>query len=166
MSGQVTGTVKFFNKGKGYGFVTHAETNTDYFVHTSDVDGNPLQEGDEVQFTVGAGNDGRQKAVSVTGGTGDPNEQSFGRGGFGGRSGGYGGNQGGYGGNSYGNNSYGGRGDFGQRNQGGYGGNQGGYGGNQGGYGGNDGQKKICYNWRDNGECRFGDRCRFSHDAQ
>jgi len=155
-SGKSSGTVKFFNVRKGYGFVTDNSTQTDYFVHTSDVSGKPLQEGDEVKFEIGAGNDGREKAVSVTGGTGEdqPRFNNFdnNRGGdsYGGNQGGYGGNQGGYGGN-----------------QGGYGGNQGGYGGNQGGsFGGNDGgQKKTCYNWRDSGECRFGDRCRFSHDA-
>jgi len=154
--GQSLGTVKFFNVRKGYGFVTDNSTQTDYFVHTSDVSGKPLQEGDEVKFDIGAGNDGREKAVAVTGGTGEdqPRFNNFdsnrgGDRGYGGNQGGYGGNQGGYGGN-----------------QGGYGGNQGGYGGNQGGnFGGDDGQKKICYNWRDSGECRFGDRCRFSHDA-
>jgi len=154
-SGKSSGTVKFFNVRKGYGFVTDNSTQTDYFVHTSDVSGKPLQEGDEVKFEIGAGNDGREKAVSVTGGTGEdqPRFNNFDNNrdsGYGGNQGGYGGNQGGYGGN-----------------QGGYGGNQGGYGGNQGGsFGGNDGgQKKTCYNWRDSGECRFGDRCRFSHDA-
>jgi len=151
-----TGTCKFFNMGRGYGFVTENESQTDYFVHTSDLNGNPLQEGDKVQFDIGEGNDGRPKAVNVSGGTGEKQQRG---------QGGYGGNQGGYGGNQGGNQGgYGG-------NQGGYGGNQGGnqggYGGNQGGYGGNQGgQKNPCHNWRDSGECRFGDRCRFSHDAQ
>jgi len=27
------------------------------------------------------------------------------------------------------------------------------------------GSKGVCYDFRDNGNCRFGDRCRFSHDA-
>jgi len=55
---------------------------------------------------------------------------------------------------------------------------RGGRSGRSGGYGGssydrndrgNDreqgGSKGICYDFRDNGNCRFGDRCRFSHDA-
>jgi len=139
-----TGTCKFFNTRKGYGFVTESESQTDYFVHTSDITGQPLQEGDTVKFDIGTGNDGRPKAVNVSGGTGQKQERGYGdQGGYGGNQGGYGGNQGGYGGN-----------------QGGYGGNQG---GNQGGYGG---QKQVCHNFRDKGECRFGDNCRFSHDGQ
>lgn len=165
MSEKKSGTVKFFNTRKGYGFVTDSENNTDYFVHTSDVVGNPLQEADNVEFEVGQGNDGRPKAVQVSGGTGDPNAQRFDNN----RRGGYG-NSGGYN-NSYGGNSGGGR--FGQRNQGGYdnnqggsyGGNQGGYGGNSGGFGGRSQEKKICYMWRDHGECRFGTDCRFLHES-
>ena len=30
-----TGTVKFFNESKGFGFVTEQGSNTDYFVHIS-----------------------------------------------------------------------------------------------------------------------------------
>jgi len=177
-----SGSVKFFNTRKGYGFVTHGETQTDYFVHTSDVVGQALKEGDAVTFEIGAGNDGREKAVNVQGGTGgDPRQQQQ-RGGYGSGSGGYGGqgqgNRGGFGG-GFGQGqggSYGGQGQGGSYGgqSGGYGGNQGGYGGNSGGFGGRsggfdggdgaEGGKKVCYNFRDNGECRFGDQCRFLHE--
>lgn len=50
----MTGTVKWFNAQKGYGFIT-AEDGTDYFVHHSRIkmDGfRKLDEGDIVEFDV------------------------------------------------------------------------------------------------------------------
>ena len=44
------GTVKFFNNEKGFGFIQPQEGGDDLFVHHSGVSGNPLQEGDQVQF--------------------------------------------------------------------------------------------------------------------
>jgi len=169
----VSGTCKFFNNRKGYGFITDTNTQTDYFVHTSGIDDDALlKEGDEVTFEIGQGNDGREKAINVTGGTGQSkseqrqyNDNDRGFGNRGGDRGFGGGNS--YGRNNYGNNNYGGnRGGY-EGGQGGYGGrSQGGFGGrSQGGFGrGGDQQKKICYNWRDNGECRFGESCRFLHE--
>jgi len=45
----MTGTVKFFNGSKGYGFITNDETSEDVFVHVSALDGLTLQEGDKVE---------------------------------------------------------------------------------------------------------------------
>lgn len=54
---------------------------------------------------------------------------------------------------------------FQRRDNRGYGGQRsGGYGGNSGGYGGNSGPK-ICYKFRDTGNCNFGDNCKFSHET-
>ena len=58
------GTVKFFNQGKGFGFIA-AEDGTEYFVHqTSLEEGVTLNEGDPVEFDVEEGDRG-PKAVNV-----------------------------------------------------------------------------------------------------
>lgn len=52
------GTVKFFNRTKGFGFIT-AEDGVDYFVHTSGLaEGVSLNEGDSVEFEVEQGDKG------------------------------------------------------------------------------------------------------------
>jgi CspA family cold shock protein len=48
------GTVKWFNSGKGYGFIT-SEEGGDVFVHFSSIKGDgykSLNEGDQVEFDV------------------------------------------------------------------------------------------------------------------
>ena len=48
------GTVKWFNSGKGFGFIT-TEENKDIFVHFSSIKGDgfkSLSEGDQVEFEV------------------------------------------------------------------------------------------------------------------
>ncbi len=55
-----TGTVKFFNSEKGFGFITR-EGDSDLFVHHSNIqmDGyRSLQEGQRVEFDVAAGRKG------------------------------------------------------------------------------------------------------------
>lgn len=55
-----TGTVKFFNAQKGYGFISR-EGGADVFVHFSNIEGTgykSLDEGDEVEFEVGQGKKG------------------------------------------------------------------------------------------------------------
>lgn len=61
-----TGTVKWFNDAKGYGFIT-TENGTDAFVHYGDIQGDgfkTLSEGDQVEFELSQGPKG-PKAVKV-----------------------------------------------------------------------------------------------------
>jgi cold shock protein len=55
-----TGTVKFFNTEKGYGFISR-EQGDDIFVHYSNIQGDgykSLSEGQRVEFEVGRGRKG------------------------------------------------------------------------------------------------------------
>ncbi|KAF6262179.1 nucleic acid binding protein [Scenedesmus sp. NREL 46B-D3] len=64
------GVVKWFNATKGFGFVTPADSGEDLFVHQTSIQAEgfrSLREGEEVEYDVEAGNDGRTKAVKVTG---------------------------------------------------------------------------------------------------
>ena len=50
--------VKFFNESKGYGFITNDETGEDIFVHVTGLNGESLNEGDEVEYTEEEGRKG------------------------------------------------------------------------------------------------------------
>ncbi|SDR68471.1 cold shock protein (beta-ribbon, CspA family) [Formosa sp. Hel1_31_208] len=54
----MTGTVKFFNDSKGFGFITNEETGKDIFVHVSNLNGVELREGDNVEYTEEEGRKG------------------------------------------------------------------------------------------------------------
>ncbi len=67
MADQVTGTVKWFNEKKGFGFIER-EGGDDAFVHHSAIQGDgfkTLQEGQKVTFEVTQGQKGLQ-AENVT----------------------------------------------------------------------------------------------------
>jgi cold shock protein len=56
-----TGTVKFFNAEKGYGFISLEDGDKDVFVHYSNIQGNgyrTLEEGQKVEFDVAPGRKG------------------------------------------------------------------------------------------------------------
>jgi CspA family cold shock protein len=60
MSERETGTVKWFDERKGYGFIDR-DNGDDIFVHYSQIAGagfRNLQEGERVEFTVGQGRKG------------------------------------------------------------------------------------------------------------
>ncbi|MDG2371810.1 MAG: cold shock domain-containing protein [Flavobacteriaceae bacterium] len=56
----MTGTVKFFNESKGYGFITNDESGADVFVHVTALNGLSLQEGDKVEYVEEEGKKGKQ----------------------------------------------------------------------------------------------------------
>lgn len=63
-----TGTVKFFNTTKGYGFISPSDGSKDVFVHISAVERsglNGLSENQQVSFDLERGRDGRVSAVNL-----------------------------------------------------------------------------------------------------
>ena len=52
-----TGTVKFFNDTKGYGFIKYYETDKEYFVHVSGLV-DEISENDKVTFDLEEGRKG------------------------------------------------------------------------------------------------------------
>lgn len=104
------GTVKWFSDQKGFGFITPDDDGDELFVHQSGIRSEgfrSLAEGEAVEFDVESGNDGRSKAVNVTGPDGAPVK-------CGSRDGGGGGRYGGGGGGRYGGDGgYGGGGRYG-----------------------------------------------------
>ncbi|MBL0636906.1 transcription antiterminator/RNA stability regulator CspE [Aeromonas dhakensis] len=65
---KVTGTVKFFNSEKGFGFISPADGSKDVFVHFSAIQTpgfKTLDEGQRVEFTIEQGQKGPAAANVV-----------------------------------------------------------------------------------------------------
>jgi CspA family cold shock protein len=63
-----TGTVKFFNSAKGFGFIEPEDGSKDAFVHISAVERagmNSLSEGQKVSYDLEAGRDGKPAAENL-----------------------------------------------------------------------------------------------------
>ncbi|MEJ6055543.1 cold-shock protein [Aeromonas salmonicida subsp. salmonicida] len=68
MSNKMTGTVKFFNPEKGFGFISPADGSKDVFVHFSAIQSTSfktLDEGQRVEFTIEQGQKGPAAANVV-----------------------------------------------------------------------------------------------------
>ena len=64
-----TGTVKWFNPAKGYGFIEPEDGSKDAFVHISAVEAaglSTLNEGQKVSFDIEAGRDGKSSAANIS----------------------------------------------------------------------------------------------------
>ncbi len=64
-----TGTVKWFNTTKGFGFIAPDEGGKDVFVHISAVERSGLtglKDNQKVTFELQAGRDGRESAVNIS----------------------------------------------------------------------------------------------------
>ena len=65
----ITGTVKFFNATKGFGFISPEDGSKDAFVHVSAVQRSGLQglyENDKVTYELETGRDGKVSATNLT----------------------------------------------------------------------------------------------------
>ncbi len=63
-----TGTVKWFNPTKGYGFIEPSDGGRDAFVHISAVERaglNGLREGQKIEFELVPGRNGRSSAENL-----------------------------------------------------------------------------------------------------
>ena len=64
-----TGTVKFFNTDRGYGFITNEAGGPDAFVHITAVEAAGLsspREGDRLSYELETGNNGKTSAVNLS----------------------------------------------------------------------------------------------------
>ncbi len=62
-----TGTVKWFNDEKGYGFISQ-ENGDDLFVHFSEIQGSgyrKLEDNAKVEFDIAMGKNGKEQATNV-----------------------------------------------------------------------------------------------------
>src|SRR3954469_5080930 len=64
-----TGTVKFFNTDRGYGFITNEAGGPDAFVHITAVEQagmGTIREGQKLSYELETGNNGKSSAVNLS----------------------------------------------------------------------------------------------------
>jgi CspA family cold shock protein len=64
----ITGTVKFFNSHKGFGFIEPEDGSKDAFVHISALERagiSSLAEGQKVSYDLESGRDGKMSATNI-----------------------------------------------------------------------------------------------------
>ncbi len=64
-----TGTVKWFNATKGFGFIQPEDGSKDVFLHISAVEGAGLQspaDGQKIEYELESGRDGRSSAGNIS----------------------------------------------------------------------------------------------------
>jgi CspA family cold shock protein len=64
-----TGTVKWFNPSKGFGFIEPSDGSKDAFVHISAIERaglSTLNEGQKVSYELEAGRDGKSSAENIS----------------------------------------------------------------------------------------------------
>jgi CspA family cold shock protein len=57
MNNTITGTVKFFNEAKGFGFIAEDNSTKEYFVHANNLS-QQIQQNDKVEFEIREGRKG------------------------------------------------------------------------------------------------------------
>ena len=57
MNNTITGTVKFFNEAKGFGFISEDNSTKEYFVHANNLS-QQIQQNDKVEFEIREGRKG------------------------------------------------------------------------------------------------------------
>merc|ERR1719233_180228 len=151
------GSVKKWFNEKGFGFITKPD-GSDVFVHHSSIRSQgraSLKIGESVEFNIFTSDDGREKAMDVTGpggtfvkGSREPYGANGGGGGFGGKK------------QVCFNFQNTGHCKFGANCRFSHGSPTGGNAGNEFG-GGGGGGKKPCFKYQQLGSCKFGNGCRF-----